>query len=258
MRYLFVGIAGGLAAVARYSASVAVGVRGFPYATLAVNVTGCFLYGVFVPLVAAGRIPRDIGTAVRSASSGHIPLSRPLAGRASHSSEPTGSASRRPMSLRRSASASLRQAPDGLSQELSPTSDFAGRLAGSDAVMAGWMVRLLSLSPYRELPSRLTAHPDTLSSTFVRVLATEKPCNCLARHHEVTQGSTGTAEAKGGAGPDGEATAYPSFRDTSSAGSTSKTPVQNCYSVLRPEPPLSGPAASSRTQVLSREPSDDR
>ena len=64
MRYVFVGIAGGLAAVARYSASVAVGVRGFPYATLAVNVTGCFLYGVFVPLVAAGRIPRDIGTAV--------------------------------------------------------------------------------------------------------------------------------------------------------------------------------------------------
>ena len=64
MRYVFVGVAGGLAAVARYSASVAVGVRGFPYATLLVNVTGAFLYGVLVPLVAAGRIPRDIGTAV--------------------------------------------------------------------------------------------------------------------------------------------------------------------------------------------------
>ena len=63
MRYLYVGIAGGLAAMARYSASVAVGVRGFPYATLAVNLTGAFLYGVLVPLVAAGRIPRDLGTA---------------------------------------------------------------------------------------------------------------------------------------------------------------------------------------------------
>ncbi len=63
MRYLLVGIAGGLAAVARYSASVAVGVRGFPYATLAVNVSGCLLYGVLVPLVAAGRINRDLGTA---------------------------------------------------------------------------------------------------------------------------------------------------------------------------------------------------
>jgi len=63
VRYLLVGVAGGLAAVARYSASVAVGVRGFPYATLGVNVTGAFLYGVLVPLVAVGRIPRDIGTA---------------------------------------------------------------------------------------------------------------------------------------------------------------------------------------------------
>ena len=64
MRYVYVGLAGGLAAIARYSASVAVGVRGFPYATLAVNVTGAFLYGVLVPLVASGRISRDLGTAL--------------------------------------------------------------------------------------------------------------------------------------------------------------------------------------------------
>jgi CrcB protein len=64
MRYLYVGLAGGLAAIARYSASVAVGVRGFPYATLAVNVSGAFLYGLLVPLVASGRIPRDLGTAL--------------------------------------------------------------------------------------------------------------------------------------------------------------------------------------------------
>jgi CrcB protein len=63
MRYLLVGIGGGLAAIARYSATVTVGARTFPYATLAVNVTGAFLFGLVVTLTLAGRIPTDIGTA---------------------------------------------------------------------------------------------------------------------------------------------------------------------------------------------------
>lgn len=64
MRYLLVGVGGGLAALARYSASQAVGMRSFPYATLAVNVTGAFLFALVITLTAAGRIPRDIGTAL--------------------------------------------------------------------------------------------------------------------------------------------------------------------------------------------------
>jgi len=64
MRYLLVGLLGALAALARYSATLAVGVRSFPYATLAVNVTGAFLFGVVITLTADGRIPKDLGTAV--------------------------------------------------------------------------------------------------------------------------------------------------------------------------------------------------
>jgi fluoride exporter len=63
MRYLLVAVGGGLAALARYSATIAVGVRTFPYATLAVNVTGAFFFGVVITLTSAGRIPKDIGTA---------------------------------------------------------------------------------------------------------------------------------------------------------------------------------------------------
>ena len=63
MRYAFVAVAGALAALARYSTTVAVGVRGFPYATLGVNVSGAFLFGLVVTLTAAGRIPSDLGLA---------------------------------------------------------------------------------------------------------------------------------------------------------------------------------------------------
>jgi CrcB protein len=63
MRYLLVALAGALAALARYSVTVATGVRGFPYATLAVNVSGACLFGVVVALTVTGRIPSDLGTA---------------------------------------------------------------------------------------------------------------------------------------------------------------------------------------------------
>jgi CrcB protein len=63
VRYLSVALGGALAAFARYSATIAIGVRAFPYATLGVNVTGAFLFGVVITLTTAGRIPRDIGIA---------------------------------------------------------------------------------------------------------------------------------------------------------------------------------------------------
>ena len=63
MRYMLVAVAGALAALVRYSATVAVGVRDFPYATLGVNVTGAFLFGLVVTLTTAGRIPNDVGIA---------------------------------------------------------------------------------------------------------------------------------------------------------------------------------------------------
>src|SRR5215469_9257743 len=63
MRYALVALGGALAALARYSTSVAVGLRTFPYATLTVNVTGAFLFGVVATLVSRGRFPRDLGTA---------------------------------------------------------------------------------------------------------------------------------------------------------------------------------------------------
>jgi len=61
MRYLLVGTGGFLGAIARY----AVGVwcetfwrRDFPLATFLVNITGCFILGLFLTL-AAERLPID-------------------------------------------------------------------------------------------------------------------------------------------------------------------------------------------------------
>ncbi|MFP5321199.1 MAG: fluoride efflux transporter CrcB [Acidimicrobiia bacterium] len=50
MTTLLVGIAGALGAVARYRIGTAIGLRSFPWATLLVNVVGCFL----LALVLAG------------------------------------------------------------------------------------------------------------------------------------------------------------------------------------------------------------
>ena len=43
MTTLAVAIAGAIGAVVRYRIGVAVGVRSFPWATLAINITGCFV-----------------------------------------------------------------------------------------------------------------------------------------------------------------------------------------------------------------------
>ena len=47
MNALVVFIGGGLGSLLRYGLSLAIGSRGFPIATLAANVAGCFLIGIF-------------------------------------------------------------------------------------------------------------------------------------------------------------------------------------------------------------------
>ena len=47
MNALVVFIGGGLGSLLRYGLSLAIGSRGFPLATLAANVAGCFLIGIF-------------------------------------------------------------------------------------------------------------------------------------------------------------------------------------------------------------------
>lgn len=55
-KYLFIALGGALGAVARYSVDVAVAARmgaRFPFGTLVVNVTACFLIGFMVMLLGA-------------------------------------------------------------------------------------------------------------------------------------------------------------------------------------------------------------
>jgi CrcB protein len=54
VRFLYVAVAGALGSLTRYSIGLAVGPRSFPWATLAINITGSFALGV-VLTVAAGR-----------------------------------------------------------------------------------------------------------------------------------------------------------------------------------------------------------
>ena len=53
-RVLIVFVAGGLGCVVRYLVALAVGPRSFPYATLLVNLVGCFLIALILELVLRG------------------------------------------------------------------------------------------------------------------------------------------------------------------------------------------------------------
>jgi CrcB protein len=53
VRFVYVALAGAAGALARYSIGLAVGPRSFPWATLAINVSGSFGLGVVLTLAAA-------------------------------------------------------------------------------------------------------------------------------------------------------------------------------------------------------------
>lgn len=61
---MWIGLAGALGAMARYRIGVAVGIRGFPWATLGINLAGCFLLGVILAAPAADRWPASATAAV--------------------------------------------------------------------------------------------------------------------------------------------------------------------------------------------------
>lgn len=54
---LWVGLAGAAGAALRYRLGLAVGVRNFPFATLGINVAGCFLLGALLGGAGAERWP---------------------------------------------------------------------------------------------------------------------------------------------------------------------------------------------------------
>lgn len=64
MTTLWIGLAGAVGAVARYRIGLAVGFRAFPWATLGINVAGCFLLGVVLAGPAADRWPASATAAV--------------------------------------------------------------------------------------------------------------------------------------------------------------------------------------------------
>lgn len=61
VKLLLVACFGALGAMSRYGISSAVGIRSFPYATMAINIAGSFALGVVVAL-ASERIRPDLAT----------------------------------------------------------------------------------------------------------------------------------------------------------------------------------------------------
>jgi CrcB protein len=63
MRFVWVGLAGAIGAVARYAIGLNVDQSRFPWATLAINLSGALLLGLFLTL-ALGRVPVAVMTPV--------------------------------------------------------------------------------------------------------------------------------------------------------------------------------------------------
>ena len=59
MRYVWVGVAGGIGSVLRYAIGVHVDQSRFPWATLAINISGAFILALFLTL-ALGRVSVDV------------------------------------------------------------------------------------------------------------------------------------------------------------------------------------------------------
>jgi fluoride exporter len=63
MRFLWVGLAGAVGALARYAIGLSVDQSRFPWATLGINVSGAFLLGFFLA-VALGHLPASVMTPI--------------------------------------------------------------------------------------------------------------------------------------------------------------------------------------------------
>src|SRR5262245_35582091 len=61
MRYFWVGVAGAVGSIARYAIGLRVDRPRFPWATLAINISGAFVLGFFLTL-ALGRLPVSVIT----------------------------------------------------------------------------------------------------------------------------------------------------------------------------------------------------
>lgn len=64
MPAVLVAVGGAAGTLARYWIGVAVGVRTFPWATLGINVAGCFALALLLAGPAASRWPTDVTTAL--------------------------------------------------------------------------------------------------------------------------------------------------------------------------------------------------
>ena len=64
MTWVYVVTAGAAGTAARYGIGLAVGVRGFPFSTLGINVLGSFLIGLVLTLGAHGRLSPQTTTAL--------------------------------------------------------------------------------------------------------------------------------------------------------------------------------------------------
>lgn len=63
MRFLWIGLAGAIGAIARYSIGLSVDQSRFPWATMGINLSGAFLLGFFLA-VALGHLPVSVMTPI--------------------------------------------------------------------------------------------------------------------------------------------------------------------------------------------------